>query len=239
MIVVLAIDALEYDLVTRFNCKNLKQQFFGKTDISEFSEPRTIILWSSFSTGKNMEVEILSKGDFEMWNTKIPIEDTFFSLFQDPFIIDLPGYNYDTRIHEISRKLLKAFFETEDPDKKESLKKKYNHDALQHHQLIKSEFLQANQGKYDFVLGYFSAIDVIGHLNFGNTMMMKMLYRDLDDIAAQVHNPMIVLSDHGMKNIGIFGDHTEYGFWSSADMDLGTPGITDFYSIISQMKKRG
>jgi hypothetical protein len=48
MIVVLAIDALEYEKVLEYRCMNLMQTHFGKTDISEFSEPRTIVLWSSF-----------------------------------------------------------------------------------------------------------------------------------------------------------------------------------------------
>ena len=69
MIAILAIDALEYDLVEKFQCRNLMQKFYGKTDISEFSEPRTMVLWSSFMTGRNMEQEILAMGDKEMWNT--------------------------------------------------------------------------------------------------------------------------------------------------------------------------
>ncbi|RLJ01457.1 MAG: hypothetical protein DRP10_04065, partial [Candidatus Aenigmatarchaeota archaeon] len=79
MIIILAIDALEYELVEKFNCQNLKQKFYGKTDISEFTQPRTIVLWSSFMTGKNKEKEILLKGKKEMWNTKFDIKDTFFS----------------------------------------------------------------------------------------------------------------------------------------------------------------
>ena len=91
MIVVLAIDALEYDLVEKFQCRNLMQKFYGKTDISEFSEPRTMVLWSSFMTGMNMEQEILALGDKGMWNARIENERTFFSTFVNPAIIDLPG----------------------------------------------------------------------------------------------------------------------------------------------------
>ena len=40
MICVLAIDALEYELVERFGCRRLQQAHHGKTDISEFSQPR-------------------------------------------------------------------------------------------------------------------------------------------------------------------------------------------------------
>ncbi len=53
MIVILGIDGLEYEYVKKFNVKNLMQESFGKTNISEFSEPRTMVLWSSFLTGKN------------------------------------------------------------------------------------------------------------------------------------------------------------------------------------------
>jgi hypothetical protein len=37
MIVVLAVDALEYDLVERFDCPHLRQKYYGRTDITEFS----------------------------------------------------------------------------------------------------------------------------------------------------------------------------------------------------------
>ena len=70
MIVILAIDALEYEKVIEFNCNNLKQKFYGKTNIKEFSQPRTMVLWSSFMTGMNKEKQVLADGDKEMWNKK-------------------------------------------------------------------------------------------------------------------------------------------------------------------------
>jgi hypothetical protein len=232
MITVLAIDALEYTLVEEFNCKNLKQKFYGKTNISEFSEPRTMVLWSSFMTGKNMEKEILSKGDKEMWNIEIDIKDTFFNIFKNPKIIDLPGFNYDRGQHYKERQLLKKFFDTKNENKRRDIRSEYNDFSFRHHKKIKQEFSNALNGKYDFVLGYFSVADVIGHLNFGNKTMMKIIYEDFDDIAKNVKNNYIVLSDHGMENIGMFGDHSRYGFWSTSFKDLGNPKITDLYKII-------
>ena len=38
--IILAIDALEYELVKKFECKSLMQDFYGKTNIEEFTEPR-------------------------------------------------------------------------------------------------------------------------------------------------------------------------------------------------------
>jgi hypothetical protein len=235
MIVVLAIDALEYNLVEKFNCKNLRQEYYGKTDISEFSQPRTMVLWSSFITGENKEKEVLKEGNKEMWNKKWKLEETFFSHFKNPVILDLPGYSYNLKVHEKSRILLKKFFETK--DKKEEIRREYNKDALEHHKKIKDKFMKVLRENHDFILGYFSVIDVIGHLNFGNNLMMKMLYKEMDDIAAEIRKipniNLVVLSDHGMKAIGYFGDHSNYGFWSTNfKVDLKTPKITNFKKLI-------
>ncbi|MBW2999332.1 alkaline phosphatase family protein [Candidatus Woesearchaeota archaeon] len=242
MIVVLAIDALEYEKVEEFNCNKLKQDYFGKTDINEFSQPRTMVLWSSFMTGENKENAVLEDGNKEMWSKKWDIKETLFSNFKNPVVLDLPGFSYDLEAHEKSRKLLKDFFETEDKEKKEKVRKQYNNDAFEHHKKIKQEFFNALKEEHDFILGYFSVIDVIGHLNFGNKVMMKMLYKEMEEIVDEIKkNPnikLLVLSDHGMKAIGQFGDHSEYGFWSSNFIDLDTPKITDFYDyIVKEIKK--
>ena len=232
MIVVLAIDALEHTLVEEFNCKNLMQKFYGKTDISEFSEPRTMVLWSSFMNGKNMEEEVMALGDEGMWNTRFDIKDTFFDQFENPKIIDLPGFSYTKEQHDKERILLKQFFDAKSDDEKKDIRKEYNTHAFDHHRRIKQEFSDALNGDHDFVLGYFSVADVIGHLNFGNRPMMKMIYKDMDEIAETIKNDYIVLSDHGMEKIGMFGDHSNYGFWSTNVKDLGNPKITDFVKII-------
>jgi len=237
MIVVLAIDALEYDLVEAFGCDNLKQKFYGKTDISEFSEPRTMVLWNSFMTGENREKEVLEFGDREMWNIKLDIKDTFFARFENPKILDLPGFNYDKEQHELERGMLKEFFTAVGDEEKAEIRKKYNSHAFEHHRRIKKEFADALSGDYDFVLGYFSAADVIGHLNFGNRALMKMIYRDMDEIAAGIDDTLIVLSDHGMERIGMFGDHSDHGFWSTGFKDLGNPRITDFAGIIMEISE--
>src|SRR5665811_45365 len=162
--IILAIDALEYTLIEEFNCTNLKQRFYGKTDIREFSEPRTMVLWSSFMTGKNMEKKILAKGDKEMWNTKIDIKDTFFNMFKNPKTIDLPGFNYSLEQHEKERELLKKYFDTDNEQEKKEIRTKYNNVAFEHHRNVKQEFEKALKGDHDFVLGYFSIADVVGHL---------------------------------------------------------------------------
>ncbi len=238
MVVVLAVDALEYDKIEEFNCVNMKQTVYGKTDISEFKEPRTIVLWSSFMTGENKEKEVLAKGNRGMWNIRIPLSETFFSKFADPKVIDLPAYSYNLAQHEKERDLLKQFFKEDDQEKKKKIRSEYNQIAIQHHNKIKKEFLKSLKQDFDFILGYISVIDVIGHLNFGNKFLMQMLYDDLEKIVEQIKNirdePLLILSDHGMKAIGIFGEHSNYGYWSyNKGCDLENPKITEFYSFLT------
>ena len=238
MIIVLAIDALEFSLVEKFKCVSLKQEYYGKTDISEFSEPRTIVLWSSFMTGENKEREVLSRGDKEMWNIKWDIGKTFFSEFSKPVIFDLPGFSYDQKIHARSRFLLKKFFDSA-PEEKNKIRQAYNKDAFEHHRKIKKQFLNSLGEDHDFILGYFSLADVVGHLNFGNTTLMRMIYKEFDEIAklaSETGDRILVLSDHGMKPVGLFGDHSEYGFWSTNFKKLGKPKITDFAGILKNLK---
>ncbi|KXB08529.1 hypothetical protein AKJ56_01070 [candidate division MSBL1 archaeon SCGC-AAA382N08] len=245
MTVVLAIDALEYEKIEEFDCENLKQVTYGKTDISEFDQPRTMVLWSSFMTGENKEEEILAKGDEEMWNTEFKIGETFFSNFKNPKIIDLPGFSYDRSQHEKERELMKEFFEeAENDEEKKEIREEYNQHGLKHHRKVKEQFLNSLKKDHDFVLGYFSAADVIGHLNFGNRVLMKMIYDDLDEIAQEIKeirdDNLLVLSDHGMEGVGMFGDHNEYGFWSFDDgCNLDEPQLTDFADFLVNLEKNG
>jgi hypothetical protein len=241
VIVVFAVDALEYDKVLEYGCRNLMQQQYGKTDISEFSQPRTMVLWSSFMTGENKEKEILSKGDKLMWETKWRMEETFFSKFKKPLIIDLPGFSYDKGVHDRSRELLKNFFSASGSEEKKKIREEYNADAFAHHRKIKEEFLADLDGGYDFLLGYFSVADVVGHLSFGNNLMMKMIYRDLDELASEAAKKtesLLVLSDHGMQAVGEFGDHSGYGFWSTSwESGLSAPKITEFAKVLAKRAK--
>ena len=234
MNVVFAVDALEYEKVIEYGCEPLKQVAYGKTDISEFSEARTMVLWSSFITGQNKEDEVLGEGNQEMWHIRYPRQETVFNAYDDPLVLDLPGYNYDKDVHDRSRELLKKYF-THEQGKEETLKA-YNEEAFAHHRKIKDEFLTALEKDHDLVMGYFSAADVIGHLSYGDNNLMKMIYGDLESIAekaAEKADKMLIVSDHGMVSVGRFGDHSTYGYWSlNYEKDLGTPKITDFRKLI-------
>jgi len=244
-VIIIAIDALEYTKVKEYECKNLMQTVFGTTNISEFTQPRTMVLWSSFMTGENKEREVIEDGNKEMWNKTWDIEDTLFSKFISPKVIDLPGYSYDLEEHKKSRELLKKFFNSPELQQKK-IRAKYNKDAVAHHRKIKADFIEAVQSRdHDVVLGYFAVIDIIGHLNFGNRSMMKELYLEMDELCKDVKKwvpdaLVLVMSDHGMKAIGPFGDHTDYGFWSTNwQSRLSTPTLEDIHNEIVSLKQGG
>ncbi len=233
-IVILGIDGLEYDYVLRFDLKNLMQKTYGKTDLSEFEQPRTMVIWSSILAGKNMEKTILSTKN--LWQFKLKKEETFLKHFDNPLAIDLPGYNQDMEQHKKERRAMKDYL-----DKKISIEE-YDKIVFDHHKRVKDVFFNTlDKGENDLIFVYFNAADVIGHMSFGIIPKMRIIYKEMDDIAKSVKErgieKLLIISDHGMKAIGRFGDHSDHGFWSLPfDAHLENPKPMDFYNIILKMK---
>jgi len=232
VIIILGLDGLEYEYVIEFKCKNLMQKIFGKTDISDFKELRTIVLWSSFLTGKNLEDKILSLGK-DFWKFKLNQEETFFNKFKKWKAIDVPGFNYKFENHRIEREALKKFFN------KEISINEYDEIVFKNHKENKKEFFNALEKDYEIIMGYFNLADGIGHLSFGIKSKMRLIYEELESIvekAKEISNNVLIISDHGMKAIGRFGDHNNYGFWSlSKEISLNNPKLTEFHKIIEKL----
>lgn len=231
MLVILGFDGLECNYVEEFGFKELMQTYHGKTDISEFEKPRTLVIWSSFIAGRNMEKEVLSQENF--WDFKVPLEKTFFSKFKNFKAIDVPGFCFDTEQHKRERRGMKDFF-----DKKIGLED-YDKIAFKHYRKIKEGYFKALEGDYDIVMGYFGLADVIGHLSFGVKPKMRMIYEELNEIVKKtkevIRENLLIFSDHGMQAIGRFGDHSNYGFWSTNEnFGIKNPKSTDFYDIITK-----
>ncbi|MFH1402912.1 MAG: hypothetical protein ABIH11_01420 [Candidatus Altiarchaeota archaeon] len=229
MDVILGIDGLEHDYVTKFGLKNLMQESYGMTDISEFEEPRTIVIWSSFLSGRNREKEILDLGKERMWGFKLGEDDTFFN-GKKYVAFDVPGFNSDLDQHKRERQGMKDYFS------KKITVEEFDEIVYAHYRKIKQQYLDALDGDYDIVMGYFGAGDVIGHLSFGIESKMRIIYEEFNDLAkttAGKAEKMLVISDHGMQAVGRFGDHSTHGFWSlNHKAGLDHPKITDFHGII-------
>ncbi len=228
--IILALDALDLGMVQKFNCKNLMQIEHGQTDISEFKLARTVVLWASFLTGRNMEAEIPVK---TQWEFKLKPEETFFPFFETYMAIDVPAFSLKGENHAEERRLLKAYFDDE------STIEEYDETVWKNHMENKKEFF-SSLGKFNLVMGYFDLADAIGHLSFGVPEKMEKVYMELEDLAREVKSStddfVLVISDHGMKPVGRYGDHSKNGFYSAnRRLGLSLPKITDFYDLIKRM----
>jgi len=223
--IILALDALDLKQVRKFKCKNLMQREHGQTDLSAFNLERTIVLWASFLTGRNMEANIPIK---TQWEFKLSTQETFLSFFKTFTTIDVPAYSYK-KIHEEERRLLKAYFN----DK--ATIEDFDVIVWKIHDENKKEFFNS-LGKFDLIMGYFNLADSIGHLSFGIEEKMKTIYEELDKMAGEIkvsEDFVFVVSDHGMKALGRYGDHTKNGFYSAnKKLGLNLPKITDFYNLL-------
>lgn len=229
--IILALDALDNNYVQKFNCKNLIQKEHGQTTLKGFNQERTIVLWASFLTGKNMEKEIPIK---TQWEFKLQPQQTFLKFFYNYKVIDLPAFSYKQQNHEKERKLLKGYFE----DK--ITVEEYENLIWKNHEENKREFFK-ELGKFPLLIGYFNLADAIGHLSFGLTEKMATVYEELDKIAEEIKTSediILIISDHGMKAVGRYGDHSRNGFYSSnIQLGLNLPEITSFYKIIERIAK--
>ncbi len=240
MIIILGLDGLDYSCVRAFSCRNLMQYSCGRTDLSGFNEIKTIVLWSSFLAEMNMQDEISRQG--ALWDFSLPVSRTFFSRFGKCKALDVPGFSYQHQQHQQERQKLKDFFE-----KKGSIEE-YDRILFDHYQKNKAIFLRMLDEDCDIQMGYFALADAIGHLSFGVTSKMRIVYQELDELAAIVagksNGGLLILSDHGMEPVGRFGDHSRNGFWSSSTaLGRDCPEITGLFSIFlgtlpQSMKKR-
>jgi len=227
--IILALDALDQDLVEKYKCKNLMQMEHGQTDISDFELPRTVVLWASFLTGRNMEPEIPVK---TQWEFKLHSAETFLRFFKRYVAIDVPAFSLKEKNHAEKRTLLKKYFD------EEVSVEDYDSLVWRNHEENKRDFFNS-LGRFDLVIAYFDLADAVGHLSFGIPEKMSTVYRELEDIAREVKSSTndltLVISDHGMKPVGRFGDHSENGFYSlNHEWKLRLPKMTEFYQLIKQ-----
>jgi hypothetical protein len=229
--IILGLDALDLTQVKKYDCKNLLQKDYGKTDLSDFKQARTVVLWASFLAGKNMESEIPLK---TQWEFKLKPEQTFLNFFKKYKTIDLPAYSHKSK-HTRERELLKGYFE------EKATISEYDKLVWQIHEENKKEFFDFIDG-FDLVFGYFNLADSIGHLSFGIEEKMFKVYQELDDLAKKAtkrDDLVLIISDHGMKAVGRYGDHNKNGFYSfNIKSGLKMPKITQFYDFIRRYNKK-
>lgn len=232
--IILALDALDFSMVKKFKCENLMQLECGQTDLSGFRLERTVVLWASFLTGVGMEEKIPVE---TQWKFKLNPEETFFRFFKTYEAVDVPAFSLKDKNHAEERRLLKAYF-----DDGASVEE-YDAVVWKNHEENKKDFFSC-LGRFDLVMGYFDLADAVGHLSFGVPEKMETVYSELEDLAGEVklssNDFVLAVSDHGMKPVGRYGDHTKNGFYSAnRGLGLNLPRITDFFNLIRRVAKGG
>jgi len=233
-LIIFAVDGMGHNLLGQYHLQHLSLNYNGITDISEFSMSRTVVLWSSFLTGRNMEADVL--GSDNQWAFTVDCEDTFLGTFQDPYVIDLPGYNYDVEGHGIIKEMMISLLSEEDIPGGLA---RYNSTAIDLYLKYRAEFYTALTGGHDLILWYIGATDEIGHLNMGDEETMRRCYAHIEaevlcrKLAGTSH--LMVISDHGMNVVGRYGDHDDNnGYWATTWADLGIPRVTQMRYIIEE-----
>ena len=109
------------------------------------------------------------------------------------------------------------------------------------HEENKKDFFKS-LSKHDLVMGYFDLADAIGHLSFGVPKKMKEVYVELEEIAKEVKSSfddfILIASDHGMRPVGRYGEHSGNGFYSvNYKIRFRLPKITAFHDLIKKVAK--
>ncbi len=229
LMIILALDALDLKQVERFNCHHLLQTEYGETSLTGFKQERTVVLWASFLTGKNLEASIPVE---TQWTYRVHSEKTFLPYFTTHKTIDVPAFSFNQKAHVEERRMLKGVF-----DETVTIEA-YDAVVWRNHEKNKEAFLKAI-GNFDLVMGYFNLADAIGHLSFGINDKLAVVYEELDHIAEAVKDSndlLFIISDHGMKAIGRYGDHSRNGFYSfNQEMGLHHPKITSFHMLLRRL----
>ena len=233
--IILALDALDFNPVLRYKCKHLKQTEYGQINVSDFKILRTVALWASFLSGKNMEEDVPLDKETQ-WKFKLEPEKTFLPFFETYKAIDVPAFSFKQRNHSKERSLMRRGFEDE------SSIEDFDSAVWRNHLENKKEFFKS-LSKHDLVMGYFDLADAIGHLSFGVPKKMKEVYVELEEIAKEVKSSfddfILIASDHGMKSNGRYGEHSGNGFYSvNHKLRLTSTRITDFYNFTKKIAKK-
>ncbi len=244
--VILAIDALDINLVEEFECTSLMLDHYGKTNIAEFGKPpQTMSIWSSFVTGVNKEKEVLACGWNGKWDVGYHLKESWFSKFADPYIVGLPGYNLGMVPIRYPQMLIIQYInimhrcyslDDEGPEAKQILET-FDDAVFAHYNRSKELFYTCLGKKHDLIILYVLMIDLIGHMHFPNKGIMRLAYDEVESVAAHVRDMdanIVIVSDHGMVLKDSGPAHADdYGYWATNFADLGTPKITDFADIIT------
>jgi len=258
---ILALDGLEFTLVEKFRLKHLMQAEHGTIDLSNCYKLATPIIWASFISGlpsKEHGVETMQIWDNRIlrWLARFKIKgvgkllrslgfkkrvptqtdwktETIFDLAQPSIAINIPSYGGTEYLLDVVREAIED--ESKLPSVEEHIWNVFNKQ--------KETTLSRITENWRLFMAHFDFTDQIGHLHRGDLTKMWETYAIAEDLSTEIKQQLpegalfLIVADHGMKSVaGGYGDHSEYGFYSSNQkLNLQKPRVIDFYPLIKEM----
>lgn len=258
---IIALDCLEYDLVEKWDLKNLKQREYGKVEVpidEGVGEPRSPSIWASFLTGLKKEKDFKYRSKFIKFLNKIkdkgdysfpsPAIIRFFSKFFS-LVKVLPELEDKTFLDEIESKKVNVPYYDFSKEKSgetwlkfikgELTSKEFKNELEKEFGNVKDEIIDSIKSTSNqLLMGYTSFLDSIQHHFYMDMDYLEEKYRETDRFVGKIKDLIgdevliIIVSDHGAD---FEGGHSNHGFYSSNQaLDLNEPEITDFYELVME-----
>lgn len=217
-IIIISFDALEYDLVEKYELNILKQKEHGKIDLEYYlhhrpkgygsGDPLTAEIYPIFLTG-------IVPDDYKTMAKKMDKEyGSIFKLTSRYVAIDIPSYSPPSWMGRVAgHPLFESFFLKTIP--LDIIQREYLKYAT-----IKASYASLiKMLNYDLVFWYFKFLDSLGHIYADKFEDRKrLIYEKAEWLAKRIidvwddgNNLIIIFSDHGQT---VEGTHSHHGFWS-------------------------
>jgi hypothetical protein len=255
-VLILAIDALEYNLVEKWDLKYLKQKIYGKIPLTEkyfpnwADEPYTPIIWHSFITGlspekhKIQQVEKYKHVPSSLVNIgrKLRLKKMAKRFGIKPSPLTSKDYSHTTIFDQIKPSIaidVPTYNITEWKINKEDIKAVINY-AEQKFAERKQRLFNAIQTEWKLIMAYFRILDLISHVYLPKrTSKLLSYYLKINKLAKKVRSVlpsktlMLIVSDHGVEMQNEQEKHSKHAFWSINFKTNWKPhDITDFYHFL-------
>lgn len=230
-VLILAFDALEYDIVVGMKLKPLMQEYYGRYEAvtsPRYGKPHTPSAWTTIITGRSPEEHGIdywwTYGRFLDWlRTKPPLvwiknkRRILWKLGLKPRVPDKRDLKFKTIFDLVDRSValfVPGYNEPVWPHEKlnEAFRKglrEYVKTIWEIHEWRKRVFFEKLGGDWELFMAWFDLADLLGHVCITKcrTEFLKA-YIELSKIAKKVRDMyrnkdvfILILSDHGMKPV--------------------------------------
>ena len=165
---------------------------------------------------------------------------TIFDYFEKPWTNGIPAYGRNVTSDELKKAKEAAIAGNLTPLK--------NY-AMQVFKEDREKLFNALDKDYDIIFWYTPFLDELEHFFITKKLRLLNVYMELNTMVKKISNSVdeddviYIISDHGMevvknrKNIGIMGDHSDHGFFSSNTGEIITRP-QDFFDLVIKHRKQ-